>query len=67
MVGVRIQATATGNNTDEMIKTLNGQTAVLLQDGSIKGIDIVNTICNLVSGGSGGDTRFAELTASGNI
>ena len=65
--GVRIQATATGVNTDEMIKTLNGQTAVLLQDGSIKGIDIVNTICNLVSGGSGGDTRFAELTASGTI
>ena len=65
--GVRIQVTATGANTDQMVRTLNGQTAVLLQDGSFKGIDIVNTICNLVSGGSGGETRFAELTASGNI
>ena len=65
--GVRVQATATGVNTDQMTKTLNGQTALLLQDGSIKGIDIVNTICNLVSGGAGGETRFAEMSVSGNI
>ena len=71
--GARLQATATGNNTDELKRSLNGQIALLLQDGSVKQIDIANKICGglnllgLANSSGSNETRFTEMTVSGNI
>lgn len=71
--GFRMKATATGNDTDQFKRTLNGQAALVLANGSVKGVDIVHTLCSGIAGllgaqgSSGGETKFTDLTASANI
>ena len=64
---ITIQATASGADSKQMLENLNGHTELYLVDGAFKGINIVNSICNLVEGGAGGETRFAAMEMIGDI
>jgi len=71
--GFQLRGTATGVNTDEIKRTLNGQAALELRDGAIKGIDILGMLCSglqsvgLVAPTQGQETKFAALTGTAAI
>jgi AsmA protein len=56
-----------GANGRQLLSGLNGITSFRIDQGSIRKIDIVRSICTLVEGGQGGETRFDALTGSAQI
>lgn len=76
---VKVDVSTQGNSVNALKKTLNGNAALNLADGAIKGVDIAGSIRNLKSkinilkaqGNAGADpkprTEFSEMTASFKI
>ena len=66
-----IKATAEGSTTDELKRTLTGNTSVSLKDGQFNGIDIPGLMCagigGLLAEQGGGNTRFSDLNATARI
>ena len=56
-----------GNNKDQLIAGLNGDADFRINKGTIRSIDIVRSICNLVEGGAGGETRFDDMTGTAKV
>ena len=58
-----------GVNGQQLISALNGTTDFRIDNGTIRQIDIVRSICTLVENarGRGGETRFDALTGSAKI
>lgn len=76
---LNVDVTASGNSVNTLKRALNGQAAINLVDGAVKGIDIAGTLRNMQSQVNvfkdkttlGADqskkTDFSELTATFNI
>ncbi|MEM7406731.1 MAG: AsmA family protein [Pseudomonadota bacterium] len=61
------QLTTTGNNGDQLLRALNGKAAFNIANGTIRSVDIVRTICNVVEGAAGGETRFDAMTGTARV
>lgn len=75
---LNVDITAQGNTVNALKKSLNGNAAINLADGAVKGIDIAGTIRGVkdklnfmkqsnVTGDKSKKTDFAEMSASFNI
>jgi AsmA protein len=67
LTNVTAKLTTSGNNGDQLMRALNGSAAFRIEQGTIRQIDMVRTICNLVEGGQGGETRFDAMTGTAKV
>jgi AsmA protein len=63
----RVKLRTRGNNKDQLVAGLNGDAEFRVNKGTIRSIDIVRSICNLVEGGAGGETRFDDMTGKAKV